>query len=283
MIEDFKEIETIINSLLEIEDIKEYEKNNTQKYKDSIYILEEYSKFLARKTVTYNEPELKDLNSLLDKLSDKHSELESFVNNVKKQVQVCISSKQLSEDIKKLMEQNDLEEIQIKEDGEYEKLIGRIIDNFSYIKENSEEDSLETYLAFKQTRELMNKHKSLKDMCEDLLYSKVDKKIEIEELKKQREQAIENQVKSDKLEANLKSLDEEIIYYYNNPGFNENKYKDFLDKLAEYDKELFNLKDKMSEGQYNRMLEVYYKSDVNLQTLYTQLNKELEENKSITR
>ena len=39
----------------------------------------------------------------------------------------------------------------------------------------------------------------------------------------------------------------------------------------------------MSEEQYNIILEVYYKSDVNLQTLYTQLNKELEENKSITR
>ena len=46
MNEDLKEIEKTIETLLEVEDIKEYEKNNEQKYKDYIHILEEYSKAL---------------------------------------------------------------------------------------------------------------------------------------------------------------------------------------------------------------------------------------------
>ena len=67
MNEDLKEIEKTIETLLEVEDIKEYEKNNEQKYKDYIHILEEYSKALADKTETYNEKELEWLDKLLDK------------------------------------------------------------------------------------------------------------------------------------------------------------------------------------------------------------------------
>ena len=181
------------------------------------------------------------------------------------------------------MGENDLEEIQTKSNGEYEKLIGRIIDNFSFIKENAKEDSVSMYLAFKQARELMNKHKGLKNMCEDLLYSKVNKEIEIDTLKKQREEMIENQAKNDKLESNIRTLNTEILYYFKNNGFDLNKYKDFLDKLEEYDKELYKLKETMSAEQYNRILEEYYKTDANLQTLYSNIMKEVEEEKGKSR
>lgn len=283
MNEDLKEIEKTIETLLEVEDIKEYEKNNEQKYKDYIHILEEYSKALADKTETYNEKELEWLDKLLDKLADKHDELKDKVAEIKTEVQVIVSSKQLTEDINKLMGENDLEEIQTKSNGEYEKLIGRIIDNFSFIKENAKEDSVSMYLAFKQARELMNKHKGLKNMCEDLLYSKVNKEIEIDTLKKQREEMIENQAKNDKLESNIKTLNTEILYYFKNNGFDLNKYKDFVDKLEEYDKELYKLKETMSAEQYNRILEEYYKTDANLQTLYPNIMKEVEEEKGKSR
>ena len=55
-------------------------------------------------------------------------------------------------------------------------------------------------------------------MCEDLLYSKVNKEIEIDTLKKQREEMIENQAKNDKLESNIKTLNTEILYYFKNNG-----------------------------------------------------------------
>lgn len=283
MNEDLKEIEKTIKTLLEVEDIKEYEKKNEQKYKDYIHILEEYSKSLADKTETYNEKELEELDRILEELIDKHNELKEKVSEIKTEVQVIVSSKQLTEDINKLMSENDLEEIQTKSNGEYEKLIGRIIDNFSFIKENAKEDSVSMYLAFKQARELMSKHKGLKNMCEDLLYSKVDKEIEIDTLKKQREEMIENQAKNDKLESNIKTLNTEILYYFKNNGFDLNKYKDFVDKLEEYDRELYKLKETMNAEQYNRILEEYYKTDVNLQTLYSSIMKEISDEKGKSR
>ena len=283
MNEDLKEIEKTIKTLLEVEDIKEYEKKNEQKYKDYIHILEEYSKSLADKTETYNEKEIEELDRILEELIDKQNELKEKVSEIKTEVQVIVSSKQLTEDINKLMSENDLEEIQTKSNGEYEKLIGRIIDNFSFIKENAKEDSVSMYLAFKQARELMSKHKGLKNMCEDLLYSKVDKEIEIDTLKKQREEMIENQAKNDKLESNIKTLNTEILYYFKNNGFDLNKYKDFVDKLEEYDRELYKLKETMNAEQYNRILEEYYKTDVNLQTLYSSIMKEISDEKGKSR
>ena len=283
MNEDLKEIEKTIKTLLEVEDIKEYEKKNEQKYKDYIHILEEYSKSLADKTETYNEKELEELDRILEELIDKHNELKEKASEIKTEVQVIVSSKQWTEDRNKLISENDLEEIQTKSNGEYEKLIGRIIDNFSFIKENAKEDSVSMYLAFKQARELMSKHKGLKNMCEDLLYSKVDKEIEIDTLKKQREEMIENQAKNDKLESNIKTLNTEILYYFKNNGFDLNKYKDFVDKLEEYDRELYKLKETMNAEQYNRILEEYYKTDVNLQTLYSSIMKEISDEKGKSR
>lgn len=94
---------------------------------------------------------------------------------------------------------------------------------------------------------------------------------------------IENQAKNDKLESNIKTLNTEILYYFKNNGFDLNKYKDFIDKLEEYDKELYKLKETMSAEQYNRILEEYYKTDANLQTLYSNIMKEVDEEKGKSR
>ena len=183
-------------------------------------------------------------------------------------------------DIDKLTNEPDLEKYQIEYSEDYEKTIGRIIDNYNYIKENSKEDSLEMYLVTKKLRELKTVHKELETMCDELLYSKEDKKVDIEELKKQKEKEKEAQLKNDKLEANIKSLSLEIVYYFNNPGFDLNKYKDFIDKLSEYDKELFELKDNMKEEQYNKILEEFYRAQGNLEALKSEMLKQSAEEKT---
>ena len=108
-------------------------------------------------------------------------------------------------------------------------------------------------------------------------------KKELEELKKQREQNHESQLKNDKLESNLKALSVEITDYYKKPGFDNKKYKDFSNKLADYDTELKKLKDNMPEEQYNRILEEYYRAQGNLEALNAemmkQLNAQIEEEK----
>ena len=80
-----------------------------------------------------------------------------------------------------------------------------------------------------------------------------------------------------------KALSLEIVEYYKRPGFDKNKYKQFADKLQKYDKELYKLKQTMSEEQYNRILEEYYRTQGNLEALNAemmkQLNAQIEEEK----
>ena len=86
-----------------------------------------------------------------------------------------------------------------------------------------------------------------------------------------------NQLKCDKLEANVKALSLEIVEYYKRPGFDKNKYKQFADKLQKYGKELYELKQTMSEEQYNRILEEYYRAQGNLEALNSEMMKQLNE------
>ena len=182
-----------------------------------------------------------------------------------------------------MMAEPDLEAYSQRHGEEYDKQIGRIIDCYNYIKENAKEDSLEMYLCTKNLRELKSTHKELEKMVDELLYSNKNKKVDLEELKKQREEKKENQLKCDKLEANVKALSLEIVEYYKRPGFDKNKYKQFADKLQKYDKELYELKQTMSEEQYNRILEEYYRAQGNLEALNAemmkQLNAQIEEEK----
>ncbi len=275
MRENIKEIEKIIE-ILKLKNNDEFKK--TKEYEDNLYIIKQFSIFVGKKIDDFDKPELKELYSLIDSLTDIDKELSSFIEEVKKAVDLSITTNICVIDIDKLTNEPDLEKYQIEYSEDYEKTIGRIIDNYNYIKENSKEDSLEMYLVTKKLRELKTVHKELETMCDELLYNKEDKKVDIEELKKQKEK--EAQLKNDKLEANIKSLSLEIVYYFNNPGFDLNKYKDFIDKLSDYDKELFELKDNMKEEQYNRVLEEFYRAQGNLEALKSEMLKQSAEEKT---
>lgn len=272
MREDLKEIEKIIE-ILKVRNNDDFKK--TKEYEDNLYILKQFSIFVGKKIDDFDKPELKELYSLIDTLSDIDKELSSFIEEVKKSIELTIITNICVKDIDKLTNEPDLEKFQLEFSEDYEKTIGRIIDNYNYIKENSKEDSLEIYLVTKKLRELKTVHKELETMCDELLYNKDNKKIDIEELKKQKEEEKENQLKNDKLEANIKSLSLEIVYYFNHPGFDPNKYKDFIDKLQKYDKELYELKDHMKEEQYNKVLEEYYRAQGNLEALNNEMLKQL--------
>lgn len=277
MRENIKEIEKIIE-ILKLKNNDEFKK--TKEYEDNLYIIKQFSIFVGKKIDDFDKPELKELYSLIDSLTDIDKELSSFIEEVKKAVDLSITTNICVMDIDKLTNEPDLEKYQIEYSEDYEKTIGRIIDNYNYIKENSKEDSLEMYLVTKKLRELKTVHKELETMCDELLYNKEDKKVDIEELKKQKEKEKEAQLKNDKLEANIKSLSLEIVYYFNNPGFDLNKYKDFIDKLSDYDKELFELKDNMKEEQYNRVLEEFYRAQGNLEALKSEMLKQSAEEKA---
>ena len=277
MRENIKEIEKIIE-ILKLKNNDEFKK--TKEYEDNLYIIKQFSIFVGKKIDDFDKPELKELYSLIDSLTDIDKELSSFIEEVKKAVDLSITTNICVMDIDKLTKEPDLEKYQIEYSEDYEKTIGRIIDNYNYIKENSKEDSLEMYLVTKKLRELKTVHKELETMCDELLYNKEDKKVDIEELKKQKEKEKEAQLKNDKLEANIKSLSLEIVYYFNNPGFDLNKYKDFIDKLSDYDKELFELKDNMKEEQYNRVLEEFYRAQGNLEALKSEMLKQSAEEKT---
>lgn len=277
MRENIKEIEKVIE-LLKLKNNDDFKK--TKEYEDNLYIIKQFSIFVGKKIDDFDKPELKELYSLIDSLTDIDKELSSFIEEVKKAVDLSITTNICVMDIDKLTNEPDLEKYQIEYSEDYEKTIGRIIDNYNYIKENSKEDSLEMYLVTKKLRELKTVHKELETMCDELLYSKEDKKVDIEELKKQKEKEKEAQLKNDKLEANIKSLSLEIVYYFNNPGFDLNKYKDFIDKLSEYDKELFELKDNMKEEQYNKILEEFYRAQGNLEALKSEMLKQSAEEKT---
>lgn len=277
MRENIKEIEKIIE-ILKLKNNDEFKK--TKEYEDNLYIIKQFSIFVGKKIDDFDKPELKELYSLIDSLTDIDKELSSFIEEVKKAVDLSITTNICVMDIDKLTNEPDLEKYQIEYSEDYEKTIGRIIDNYNYIKENSKEDSLEMYLVTKKLRELKTVHKELETMCDELLYNKEDKKVDIEELKKQKEKEKEAQLKNDKLEANIKSLSLEIVYYFNNPGFDLNKYKDFIDKLNDYDKELFELKDNMKEEQYNRVLEEFYRAQGNLEALKSEMLKQSAEEKT---
>lgn len=277
MRENIKEIEKIIE-ILKLKNNDEFKK--TKEYEDNLYIIKQFSIFVGKKIDDFDKPELKELYSLIDSLTDIDKELSSFIEEVKKAVDLSITTNICVMDIDKLTNEPDLEKYQIEYSEDYEKTIGRIIDNYNYIKENSKEDSLEMYLVTKKLRELKTVHKELETMCDELLYNKEDKKVDIEELKKQKEKEKEAQLKNDKLEANIKSLSLEIVYYFNNPGFDLNKYKDFIDKLSDYDKELFELKDNMKEEQYNRVLEEFYRAQGNLEALKSEMLKQSAEEKT---
>lgn len=277
MRENIKEIEKIIE-ILKLKNNDEFKK--TKEYEDNLYIIKQFSIFVGKKIDDFDKPELKELYSLIDSLTDIDKELSSFIEEVKKAVDLSITTNICVMDIDKLTNEPDLEKYQIEYSEDYEKTIGRIIDNYNYIKENSKEDSLEMYLVTKKLRELKTVHKELETMCDELLYNKEDKKVDIEELKKQKEKEKEAQLKNDKLEANIKSLSLEIVYYFNNPGFDLNKYKDFIDKLSDYDKELFELKDNMKEEQYNRVLEEFYRAQGNLEALKSEMLKQSTEEKT---
>lgn len=277
MRENIKEIEKIIE-ILKLKNNDEFKK--TKEYEDNLYIIKQFSIFVGKKIDDFDKPELKELYSLIDSLTDIDKELSSFIEEVKKAVDLSITTNICVIDIDKLTNEPDLEKYQIEYSEDYEKTIGRIIDNYNYIKENSKEDSLEMYLVTKKLRELKTVHKELETMCDELLYNKEDKKVDIEELKKQKEKEKEAQLKNDKLEANIKSLSLEIVSYFNNPGFDLNKYKDFIDKLSDYDKELFELKDNMKEEQYNRVLEEFYRAQGNLEALKSEMLKQSAEEKT---
>lgn len=277
MRENIKEIEKIIE-ILKLKNNDEFKK--TKEYEDNLYIIKQFSIFVGKKIDDFDKPELKELYSLIDSLTDIDKELSSFIEEVKKAVDLSITTNICVMDIDKLTNEPDLEKYQIEYSEDYEKTIGRIIDNYNYIKENSKEDSLEMYLVTKKLRELKTVHKELETMCDELLYNKEDKKVDIKELKKQKEKEKEAQLKNDKLEANIKSLSLEIVYYFNNPGFDLNKYKDFIDKLSDYDKELFELKDNMKEEQYNRVLEEFYRAQGNLEALKSEMLKQSTEEKA---
>ncbi len=277
MRENIKEIEKIIE-ILKLKNNDEFKK--TKEYEDNLYIIKQFSIFVGKKIDDFDKPELKELYSLIDSLTDIDKELSSFIEEVKKAVDLSITTNICVMDIDKLTNEPDLEKYQIEYSEDYENTIGRIIDNYNYIKENSKEDSLEMYLVTKKLRELKTVHKELETMCDELLYNKEDKKVDIEELKKQKEKEKEAQLKNDKLEANIKSLSLEIVYYFNNPGFDLNKYKDFIDKLSDYDKELFELKDNMKEEQYNRVLEEFYRAQGNLEALKSEMLKQSAEEKT---
>ena len=277
MRENIKEIEKIIE-ILKLKNNDEFKK--TKEYEDNLYIIKQFSIFVGKKIDDFDKPELKELYSLIDSLTDIDKELSSFIEEVKKAVDLSITTNICVMDIDKLTNEPDLEKYQIEYSEDYEKTIGRIIYNYNYIKENSKEDSLEMYLVTKKLRELKTVHKELETMCDELLYNKEDKKVDIEELKKQKEKEKEAQLKNDKLEANIKSLSLEIVYYFNNSGFDLNKYKDFIDKLSDYDKELFELKDNMKEEQYNRVLEEFYRAQGNLEALKSEMLKQSAEEKT---
>lgn len=277
MRKDLENIKEIINILKNVESLNEYKENNSKAYEDNLYIIEEFSKLLARESINYKEPELEELDKSLNELSEKHEDLKEFVNKVKIEVQVWLFTKQLVEDVTKIINEPNLEKYQLEQDKEYDKQIGRIIDNYNYIKENTKYDSLELYLATKKINELMSTHKELKGMCEKLLYSNEHKKVDLDELKKQREQNHEAQLKNDKLESNLKALSVEITGYYKKPGFDNKKYKDFSNKLADYDTELKKLKDNMPEEQYNRILDEFYRAQGNLEALNQEMLKQIKQ------
>jgi hypothetical protein len=277
MRKDLENIKEIINILKNVESLNEYKENNSKAYEDNLYIIEQFSKLLARESINYKEPELEELDKSLNELSEKHEDLKEFVNKVKIEVQVWLFTKQLVEDVTKIINEPNLEKYQLEQDKEYDKQIGRIIDNYNYIKENTKYDSLELYLATKKINELMSTHKELKGMCEELLYSNEHKKVDLDELKKQREQNHEAQLKNDKLESNLKALSVEITGYYKKPGFDNKKYKDFSNKLADYDTELKKLKDNMPEEQYNRILDEFYRAQGNLEALNQEMLKQIKQ------
>lgn len=277
MKKDLENIKKIINILKNVESLNEYKENNSKAYEDNLYIIEEFSKLLARESINYKEPELEELDKSLNELSEKHEDLKEFVNKVKIEVQVWLFTKQLVEDVTKIINEPNLEKYQLEQDKEYDKQIGRIIDNYNYIKENTKYDSLELYLATKKINELMSTHKELKGMCEELLYSNEHKKVDLDELKKQREQNHEAQLKNDKLESNLKALSVEITDYYKKPSFDNKKYKDFSNKLADYDAELKKLKDNMPEEQYNRILDEFYRAQGNLEALNQEMLKQIKQ------
>ena len=87
----------------------------------------------------------------------------------------------------------------------------------------------------------------------------------------------EAQLKNDKLESNLKALSVEITDYYKKPGFDNKKYKDFSNKLADYDTELKKLKDNMPEEQYNRILDEFYRAQGNLEALNQEMLKQIKQ------
>ncbi len=183
MRKDLENIKEIINILKNVESLNEYKENNSKAYEDNLYIIEQFSKLLARESINYKEPELEELDKSLNELSEKHEDLKEFVNKVKIEVQVWLFTKQLVEDVTKIINEPNLEKYQLEQDKEYDKQIGRIIDNYNYIKENTKYDSLELYLATKKINELMSTHKELKGMCEELLYSNEHKKVDLDELK----------------------------------------------------------------------------------------------------
>lgn len=277
MRKDLENIKEIINILKNVDSLNEYKENNSKAYEDNLYIIEQFSKLLARESINYKEPELEELDKSLNELSEKHEDLKEFVNKVKIEVQVWLFTKQLVEDVTKIINEPNLEKYQLEQDKEYDKQIGRIIDNYNYIKENTKYDSLELYLATKKINELMSTHKELKGMCEELLYSNEHKKVDLDELKKQREQNHEAQLKNDKLESNLKALSVKITGYYKKPGFDNKKYKDFSKKLADYDAELKKLKDNMPEEQYNRILDEFYRAQGNLEALNQEMLKQIKQ------
>ena len=103
MKKDLENIKKIINILKNVESLNEYKENNSKAYEDNLYIIEEFSKLLARESINYKEPELEELDKSLNELSEKHEDLKEFVNKVKIEVQVWLFTKQLVEDVTKII------------------------------------------------------------------------------------------------------------------------------------------------------------------------------------
>lgn len=131
MRKDLENIKEIINILKNVESLNEYKENNSKAYEDNLYIIEQFSKLLARESINYKEPELEELDKSLNELSEKHEDLKEFVNKVKIEVQVWLFTKQLVEDVTKIINEPNLEKYQLEQDKEYDKQIGRIIDNYN--------------------------------------------------------------------------------------------------------------------------------------------------------
>ena len=59
--------------------------------------------------------------------------------------------------------------------------------------------------------------------------------------------------------------------------YDNKKYKDFSNKLADYDTELKKLKDNMPEEQYNRILDEFYRAQGNLEALNQEMLKQIKQ------